>query len=80
MTTAHRPGTTYLKTHRITLGCGGECNQGRSACDCELSSDIAPDANRRIPAPLVEVGEGWILVVLVMLGAALAAGVWLGMS
>lgn len=27
-------------------GCSGGCNQGRTACDCELACDVAPDADR----------------------------------
>lgn len=32
-------------------GCTGNCNQGR-ACDCELSCDVAPDAERVIAPPV----------------------------
>lgn len=32
-------------------GCGGACNQGRATCNCELSLDIAPDADRVIQPP-----------------------------
>lgn len=34
-------------------GCSGDCNQGRTTCDCEFSHDVPPDASRTIrPAPL----------------------------
>lgn len=33
-------------------GCGGSCNQGRGACDCELALDIAPDDQRVIQPPI----------------------------
>lgn len=41
--------------HRLHLvrGCGGSCNQGRAACDCELAADLGPDAYRVIQAPPV---------------------------
>jgi len=32
-------------------GCTGGCNQGRTLCDCELSLDVAPDADRVIAPP-----------------------------
>ena len=32
-------------------GCTGGCHQGDLPCDCELSCDVAPDANRVIQPP-----------------------------
>lgn len=61
-------------------GCGGACNQGRAACDCELSLDVHPDAERVIappPAPARPnhraVAHRWALAIAIALYLALAA-------
>lgn len=64
----------------MNAGCGGACNQGRAACDCELSLDVHPDAERVIappPAPVPpnhrEIAKRWALAVAAAAYLAMAA-------
>lgn len=64
----------------LVRGCGGACNQGRAACDCELANDIGPDDKRVIappPAPVERnhraAAQRWALAIAIALYLALAA-------
>ena len=60
-------------------GCGGTCNQGRAPCDCELSLDVHPDADRVIQPPIPEPEPNYRARAHYM-ALAVVAAVYLGLA
>lgn len=68
-------------TRTSAHGCNAACDQACGPCDCELSGDVAPDAERVIAAPkrTTEDAEAiarvrrWALFLAVVTFSALAA-------